>query len=80
MSIHISKDECVGCRICELACSFQKYGLFNPRKSNIRVHIDSAGDIGVSIRASCNCGAAAKPLCVELCPVGAIKVPGGETQ
>lgn len=61
-------DKCTGCRICELACSFKKECKFNPRLS--RVHI-SRLDTGVNVPILCqHCE---KPVCVAVCPTGAIK-------
>lgn len=73
MKVHVNKDKCVGCRTCELACSFQKSGVFNPEKSNIRIYFDSEGGLDIKIQASCDCSEVERPLCVELCPVGAIE-------
>ncbi len=33
----ISPDLCVSCRICEMSCSLEKSGMFNPVKSRIRI-------------------------------------------
>jgi len=35
--IVVDQSTCSGCRICELVCSEQHFGIFNPRRSAIRV-------------------------------------------
>jgi Fe-S-cluster-containing hydrogenase component 2 len=35
----IHPDKCTACRLCELACSFEHEGVFNPQRSRIRVEI-----------------------------------------
>ena len=65
---------CTGCKTCEMACSLQHFGEFNPEKAAIRVqekkdravYLLSFSDEGDGQRASCiGCFA-----CVETCPVG----------
>jgi NAD-dependent dihydropyrimidine dehydrogenase PreA subunit len=36
-SLHIEPDKCTGCLQCEMACSYENYGMFNPAKSRIKV-------------------------------------------
>ena len=36
-SLLIDPGKCTGCRQCEMACSFEKEGAFNPSKSRIRI-------------------------------------------
>ena len=33
----IDPGKCTGCKQCELACSYDNFGVFNPSKSVIRV-------------------------------------------
>jgi len=33
----VDADRCTGCKVCELICSMEKYGEYNPEKSFIRV-------------------------------------------
>ena len=35
--VHVDVNKCTGCRVCEYACSMEKYKVFNPSKSRIRV-------------------------------------------
>jgi len=37
LCIFVDADKCTGCRVCELVCSMNKYGEFNPQKSHIKV-------------------------------------------
>ena len=36
-SLHIDPSKCTGCLQCEMACSFENEGVFNPAKSRIKV-------------------------------------------
>lgn len=36
-SLVINPDKCTGCLQCELACSYENEGVFNPSKSRIKV-------------------------------------------
>lgn len=65
---------CTGCKTCEMACSLQHFGEFNPERATIRVqekgdravYLLSFSDEGDGQRAFCiGCFA-----CVEICPVG----------
>ena len=66
---------CVGCRLCELACSFHHNGVFSPEKSSIKVSRDNQnGEIELFIDSTCDsCEGEASPLCVEYCIYGALK-------
>jgi Fe-S-cluster-containing hydrogenase component 2 len=58
---------CTGCRVCELACSFQHEGYFSPALSRIRVV--KIEEWGVNNPMAClDCS---RMLCVEACPTGA---------
>ena len=35
--LHIDANKCTGCLQCEMACSFENYGIFAPAKSRIKV-------------------------------------------
>jgi len=36
-SLHIIPDKCTGCLQCEMACSYENEGVFNPARSRIKV-------------------------------------------
>jgi len=36
-SLLINADKCTGCLQCEMACSYENYGVFNTAKSRIKV-------------------------------------------
>ena len=62
-----NNDKCVGCDICEYACSFEKEGAFNPLKSRIRsVRIRQTFNTAVTCKACPNAP------CVVSCPEKAI--------
>jgi len=68
-SIHTRKfvsadpDKCVGCCVCEYACSFEKEKAFNPVKSRIRV-VRLAPVINMSV----TCRLCEDAPCVTACP------------
>ncbi len=61
-------EKCVGCQICEYACSFTKEKVFNPLKSRIRVvRVNQLANMAVTCRLCEN------PACVAACPRDALK-------
>ena len=66
---------CVGCRACELMCSFHHEGVFSPEMSSIKISRDNQnGRIWLSVDATCDlCQGETQPLCVEYCLYGALK-------
>jgi Fe-S-cluster-containing dehydrogenase component len=60
--------ECTGCGACELACSMQNVGEFNPSRSRIQI-VSLDPDF---FRLPIVCLQCYKPPCAEICPVGAI--------
>jgi len=64
------KDYCLGCRNCEVICSYSNTRTFNPRRARIRILNDEYN--GIDIPNVCRqCG---KPLCVKACFQGAFKL------
>lgn len=60
-------DKCVGCRICEYVCSFEKSKVFNPLRSRIRV-IRIYPNINLSVA----CRMCEDAPCVKACPRDAL--------
>jgi Fe-S-cluster-containing hydrogenase component 2 len=64
----IHPEKCLGCRTCELACSFQHEGRFRPGAS--RIAVNTWDREGFSVPLMCQqCDEAA---CVNVCPTGAM--------
>lgn len=61
----VNPEKCTRCRICELTCSFTKWGEYNPKKSLIRVISNKDMNVNIPVLlAGCDfCGR-----CVESCP------------
>jgi len=62
-------EKCTGCRLCEMVCSAEKDGEFNPLLSRIRtVQLD------VVVNMSLACRLCENPTCVRSCPRKALSV------
>jgi len=63
----LNKNEelCVGCRMCELSCAFNKTNRFTPAKSRIWIKRDEENGIFDPII----CRHCAKPPCEKACPI-----------
>ena len=69
-SLHLDPGKCTGCLQCEMACSYENYGVFNPAKSRIKVfNFESAGR-----KVPYTCTQCAEAWCLHACPVEAIAV------
>lgn len=70
----VEADKCIGCRICELACSYLHTKEFSPKKSRIKI-LERRGlgvfipVIDVSCKANENCNK-----CIISCPTKALKI------
>ncbi len=65
--VNCDNEKCVGCDICEYACSFEKEKIFNPLKSRIRsVRINQTFNTAVTCKACLNAA------CIKACPENAI--------
>lgn len=64
----ISPEKCLGCRSCELACSFNRTKDFNPRQAAVSVITYEEAGISVPVM----CMQCEDPACMKVCPVGAI--------
>jgi anaerobic carbon-monoxide dehydrogenase iron sulfur subunit len=70
MPVTVDTTRCVGCRLCELACSFSRYGQFNPAQAAICILFQDDGTLTATV--SEDCTVCRRPLCAAFCPVGAI--------
>ncbi len=69
-SLNIDPAKCTGCLQCEMACSYENYGVFNPAKSRIKVF--DFHHTGRKVPYTCTqCDEA---WCLHACPVEAIKI------
>ena len=69
-SLYLDADKCTGCKQCELACSFEHEGSFNPIKSSIQIF--TFHDEGRFVPYTCTqCDDA---WCMTACPVDAITI------
>jgi len=68
--IVVDVEKCTGCRCCELACSLRNYGECNPTRARIYV-VRSQLD-GVITTIPITCQQCEDPLCVAMCPSGAL--------
>ncbi|HRJ52702.1 MAG TPA: 4Fe-4S dicluster domain-containing protein [Candidatus Thiothrix moscowensis] len=67
-SLYINPDKCTGCLQCEMACSYENEGIFNPSRSRIKVF--TFHDAGRFVPYTCTqCDDA---WCMKACPVEAI--------
>lgn len=67
--IFIEPEKCTGCRICEMICSFKKCGGFHPGQSRIKIIKEE--EVGIDLPVLClHCQ---EPMCVDVCPIGAMK-------
>jgi anaerobic carbon-monoxide dehydrogenase iron sulfur subunit len=66
--IRIEPSKCIGCKSCELSCSFRNSGEFAPARSRIinEVFLEEAQFITVT------CMQCDEPWCLKSCPKGAI--------
>jgi carbon-monoxide dehydrogenase iron sulfur subunit len=75
MKISIDPQKCKGCLYCELACSFHHANEFLPDKSSIKIGFDNDYGLSVAILNTCDlCSEEEIPLCMEFCPVKAVKI------
>jgi len=69
-ALHIDPGKCTGCLQCEMACSLENEGSFNPAKSRIKVF-----DFHTEGRfVPYTCTQCAEAWCMKACPVDAITV------
>lgn len=64
----IKPEKCIGCRTCELMCSFGHYRQFNPKMSNVTVMEYEKASVAIPVM----CLQCEEPSCLKVCPVHAI--------
>jgi anaerobic carbon-monoxide dehydrogenase iron sulfur subunit len=64
----ISPEKCIGCRSCELICTFNKTGHFNPKQSAVSVMTYEEAAISVPVM----CMQCEDPSCKRVCPTVAL--------
>ena len=69
-SLQIEPEKCTGCLQCEMACSYEATGLFNPAKSRIKVF--TFHEEGRFVPYTCT--QCEEAWCMHACPVEAIVV------
>jgi len=69
-ALQLEPEKCTGCLQCEMACSFEKEGVFNPSHSRIKVF--TFHDEGRF--APYTCTQCAEAWCLHACPVEAIVI------
>ena len=67
-SLVIDPEKCTSCLQCEMACSFEHEGVFNPAKSRIKVFEFEHGARAIPY----TCTQRAEAWCMHACPVEAI--------
>ena len=73
MGIIVDQKKCVGCRICELVCSFNHIRAFCPEQSKIQIFLTDDGNVEINLFCSGKCSGEEEALCVQLCPTQAIQ-------
>ncbi len=75
MTVVFNADKCTGCRICELVCSNQYQGEYNPKKSYIRIMANEEASVYIPIL-DIQCQFCGK--CADACPEGALEISAFE--
>lgn len=74
MKLKIDQEKCVGCRTCEIACSFHHKKVCNPEYSSIRIVFLKNDQLDIRLLSNCDCNSSQIPLCIEFCPKKAINI------
>lgn len=73
MALKLNEELCIGCRLCQLACSAEKEGKFNPEMARLRI-TSTYTKAGLLYKtALCTMCLT----CVEICPTQAIVLQEG---
>lgn len=68
MAVYALPERCIGCRQCELICSFEKEKVYSPQLARIRVVQVESKSLSVPV----TCAYCEKPVCEEVCPTDAM--------
>ena len=71
--IELNMEKCTGCKLCELACSAVKTGVFNLRNSRIKVCLIDIPEIPVPVLLDTCDYCFGSPVCVQVCLPKAIE-------
>jgi carbon-monoxide dehydrogenase iron sulfur subunit len=77
LKLTVIPEQCCGCRICELVCAIEHFGVNNPKKSAIRVLNIYPHPV---IRMPVVCSQCRVPLCAQVCPTDALRWVEGVVQ
>lgn len=69
-ALQMFPDKCTSCLMCEMACSLENEGLFNPAKSRIKVFEFEHGRTSVPY----TCTQCEEAWCLHACPTNAIVI------
>ncbi len=69
-ALQLEPEKCTGCLQCEMACSYENEGIFNPSKSRIKVF--TFHDEGRFVPYTCT--QCSEAWCMQACPVDAIVI------
>ena len=72
-SLILDADKCTSCLQCEMACSLEHEGLFNPARSRIKVFEFEHGKRSIPY----TCTQCEEAWCMKACPTNAISVNHG---
>ena len=78
--IELNMAKCTGCKLCELACSAVKTGVFNLRNSRIKVCLVDMPEIPVPVLLDTCDYCFGNPVCVPVCLPKAIEWKEMETR
>jgi carbon-monoxide dehydrogenase iron sulfur subunit len=72
MKLILDAEKCTGCKICELACSATRQGVFNPGKAHLKIIVADKNMVREKQLKACTLCLG----CVTSCPVEAITYNG----